>query len=43
MRSDDDQRLADPDDGFFKRCSYAGEKVVYFGGKPSSASALASS
>lgn len=37
MRSDADQRLIDPDDGFFKHCSYAGEKQIYFGGKISSA------
>lgn len=37
MRSDADQRLIDPDDGFFKHVSYAGTKTIYFGGKPSSA------
>ena len=37
MRSDADQRLIDPDDGFFKHTSYAGEKQIYFGGKTSSA------
>lgn len=37
MRSDADQRLIDPIDGFFKHCAYAGEKQVYFGGKISSA------
>lgn len=37
MRSDADQRLIDPNDGFFKHCAYAGEKQIYFGGKISSA------
>lgn len=37
MRSDADQRLIDPLDGFFKHTSYAGEKSIYFGGKISSA------
>jgi hypothetical protein len=37
MRSDADQRLTDPNDGFFKHCAYAGTKRIYFGGKPSSA------
>lgn len=36
MRSDADQRLIDPLDGFFKHCSYAAEKQIYFGGKTSS-------
>lgn len=39
MRSDADQRLIDPNDGFFKHVSYAGTKTIYFGGQPSSASA----
>ncbi|ETI62988.1 hypothetical protein C100_15055 [Sphingobium sp. C100] len=39
MRSDADQRTVDPADGFFKHVSYAGTKIVYLGGKPSSASA----
>lgn len=39
MRSDADQRLIKPDDGFFKNIAYAGEKTLYWGGrKPSSAS-----
>lgn len=42
MRSDADQRLIDPLDGFFKHVSYAATKVIYFGGKPSSAAATAS-
>ncbi|AHE52642.1 hypothetical protein [Sphingomonas sanxanigenens] len=37
MRSDADQRLIDPNDGFFKHTAYAGEKQIYFGGKISSA------
>lgn len=41
MRSDADQRLIDPDDGFFKHVSYAGKKTIYDGGKPSSAATTA--
>jgi len=41
MRSDADQRLIDPDDGFFKHVSYAGTKTIYFGGKPSNAATAA--
>ncbi len=33
MRSDADQRLIDPSDGFFKNVSYAGEKTLYLGGR----------
>lgn len=33
MRSDADQRMIDPADGFFKNVSYAGEKTLYFGGR----------
>ncbi|MAM39347.1 MAG: hypothetical protein CL949_12810 [Erythrobacter sp.] len=33
MRSDADQRLIDPDDGFFKHVAYAGEKKLYWGGR----------
>ncbi|MEM6265888.1 MAG: hypothetical protein AAF707_00055 [Pseudomonadota bacterium] len=33
FRSDADQRLIDPNDGFFKHVSYAGEKVLYWGGR----------
>lgn len=33
MRSDADQRLIDPADGFFKNASYAGEKTLYWGGR----------
>lgn len=33
MRSDADQRLIDPNDGFFKNVSYAGEKTLYWGGR----------
>jgi hypothetical protein len=34
MRSDADQRLIKADDGFFKHASYAGEKTLYWGGRP---------
>lgn len=38
MRSDADQRLIDPNDGFFKHVSYAGQKTLYWGGrKPANA------
>lgn len=37
MRSDADQRLIDPMDGFFKHVAYASTKTIYFGGQPSSA------
>lgn len=33
MRSDADQRLIDPIDGFLKHVSYAATKTIYFGGK----------
>jgi len=33
MRSDSDQRLINPNDGYFRFCSYAGEKMLYWGGK----------
>lgn len=33
MRSDADQRLIDPNDGFFKNVSFAGEKTLYWGGR----------
>lgn len=33
MRSDADQRLINPSDGFFKNVSYAGEKTLYWGGR----------
>lgn len=33
MRSDADQRLIDPADGFFKNVAYAGEKKLYWGGR----------
>lgn len=33
QRSDSDQRLIDPDDGYFKNTAYAGEKMLYWGGK----------
>lgn len=33
MRSDADQRLIDPLDGFFKNAAYAGEKTLYWGGR----------
>ncbi len=38
MRSDADQRLVDPADGFFKHVSFASEKTLYWGGrKPANA------
>lgn len=33
LRSDADHRLVNSDDGFFKFVSYAGKKVLYWGGK----------
>ena len=33
LRSDADQRMIDPDDGFFKHVAYAGEKKLYWGGR----------
>lgn len=33
MRSDADQRLIDPSDGFFKNVSFAGEKNLHWGGR----------
>ena len=33
MRSDADQRLIDPADGFFKNGSFAGEKTLYWNGR----------
>jgi len=33
LRSDADQRLIDPDDGFFKHVSYASEIELYWGGR----------
>ena len=33
MRSDADQRLIDPADGFFKNVSFAAEKQMYWGGR----------
>lgn len=33
MRSDPDQRLINPLDGYFKFTAYAGEKMLYWGGK----------
>ncbi len=33
LRSDADQRLVDPADGFFKNVSFAGEKTLYWGGR----------
>lgn len=41
MRSDADQRLVDPNDGFFKNTAFAGEKTLYWGGRrPSNAAAV---
>jgi hypothetical protein len=38
QRSDNDQRLIDPDDGYFKNTAYAGQKMLYWAGKkPSTA------
>lgn len=38
MRSDADQRLVKPNDGFFRKVSFAGEQQLYWGGtKPASA------
>lgn len=33
MRADSDQRLINPNDGYFRKTSYAGEKMLYWGGK----------
>jgi hypothetical protein len=33
MRSDTDQRLIDSNDGYFRNVAYAGEKMLYWGGK----------
>lgn len=33
MRSDADQRLIDPTDGFFRNAAYAAEKQLYWGGR----------
>lgn len=33
MRSDSDQRLINPADGYFRNTSFAGEKMLYWGGK----------
>ena len=33
MRSDPDQRLIDPSDGFFKNVAFAAQKTLYWGGK----------
>lgn len=33
LRSDADQRMIDPDDGGMRRLSFAGEKMLYWGGK----------
>lgn len=32
LRSDADQRLIDPNDGFFRNVAFAGEKTLYWGG-----------
>jgi hypothetical protein len=39
MRSDADQRLISSTDGYFKNAAYAGEKMLYFGGKKPSRAA----
>lgn len=41
MRSDADQRLNDEDDAGFSVCSFAGQKVLYLGGKPPATAANA--
>ena len=33
MRSDSDQRLINPNDGYMRKVSYAGEKMLYWGGR----------
>jgi len=33
QRSDSDQRLINPSDGYFKHAAYAGEKTLYWGGR----------
>jgi hypothetical protein len=33
MRTDADQRLINPDDGFFKNVAFAGQKQLYWGGQ----------
>jgi hypothetical protein len=33
QRADSDQRLIDPTDGYFKNTAFAGEKMLYWGGK----------
>lgn len=33
MRADSDQRLIDPNDGYFRNVSYAGHKTLYWGGR----------
>lgn len=38
MRSDSDQRLINSNDGYFKNTAYAGEKMLYWGGKKPSRS-----
>jgi hypothetical protein len=41
MRSDSDQRLINPTDGYFKNTAYAGEKMLYWGGKKPTRTAAA--
>ena len=41
MRTDADQRLINPTDGSFRRVSYAGEKLITWGGKPPERAGLA--
>lgn len=41
MRSDPDQRLINPADGYFRNTAYAGEKELYWGGKKPSRAASA--
>lgn len=43
MRADSDQRLINPADGYFRNAAYAGEKMLYWGGrKPSRGGGLSS-
>ena len=41
MRTDADQRLIAPNDGSFRRVSYAGEKTITWGGRPSERAGVA--
>ncbi len=41
LRSDADQRMIDPNDGGMRRLSFAGEKMLYWGGKTPSRAGVA--